>query len=100
MVLILEAGILALAGLLVGAFRATGFLGGTPEPLEAAARIFFLVSADGRLSWDVVFLAGDAGTALVALEARTVALTRPVVLTVGSLTLVLALAVVFVVLFP
>ena len=107
--LALGAGFLALTGLLAGVFF-TGLRGEPPEPLEAAARICFLVSAEGRLSWDVVFL-GEAGVSLTAFldrGARTVALIRPVALTVGSLTLafdlavvvVLLLAVVLVVFFP
>jgi hypothetical protein len=107
--LALGAGFLALTGLLAGTFFA-GLRGEAPEPLEAVARIFFSVSAEGRLSWDVVFL-GEAGVSLAVLfdrEARTVALIRPVALTVGSLTLVfdltavvvLPFAVVLVVFFP
>lgn len=109
MLLALEAGIRALIGLLVGAFRGPG-LGpglrpGLPgdlagdlagdfracalEPLAAAARICFLVSADGRLRGDV-FLTGEAG-AVFAVSAfrrgpRTAALILAAVFTVGSLT--------------
>lgn len=99
------AGVLALTEVLIGAFRAAGFRRETPEPLEAAARIFFLVSADGRFN-PAAFLAGEAGAALVAfvvfvcLEARTAALIRPVDLTAGSLTLAFAVTVFFVVLLP
>lgn len=94
MLLALGAGFLALTGLWVGAFFAD-LRGEAPEPLEAAARICFLVSAEGLLSWDV--LLGEAGGSLAALldrEERTVAFIRPVAFTVGSLTLVFDLTVV------
>ena len=124
-VLGLEGGILALTGLLVGAFRAAGFRGEAPEPLEAAARIFFLVSADGRFNWDWDLVLVGEGAAFVSLAGFALvgvvfvglvglvgfdltvlaglaraALTRPVVLTAGSLTVVFAVVVFLVIFLP
>lgn len=101
------AGIRALIGLFIGALRGPGlgpgfrpdfpgdfagdlagdFLACGLEPLAAAARICFLVSADGRLRGE--FLAGEAGAAF-AVSAfrrgpRTAALILAAVFTLGSL---------------
>lgn len=95
-------GIRALTDVLTRVFRAAGFRGDfnvafgdfagdffgalLDVPL-ARARIFFLVSGDGRLSWEV--LTSDPGVALLVFDfrpaPRTAALTLEATLTFGSL---------------